>query len=153
MEWKGESDGKWEKVKVTGKPGTYITLNREWRQGDCIEVTYPMSFSLEAAPDDTSRAALCYGPVVLAGELGTEGMQKPAPYSDSSKYNDYYTYNYHIPEGLPVNLVLEKSNWENSFKRVGKGLTFETRDGGRISPLYDIHRQRYVVYWKLMWKK
>lgn len=69
-------------------------------------------FSLEAAPDDTSRAALCYGPVVLAGELGTEGMQKPAPYSDSSKYNDYYTYNYHIPEGLPVNLVLEKSNWE-----------------------------------------
>ena len=142
-----------KKVKVTGKPGTYITLNREWRQGDCIEVTYPMSFSLEPAPDDSSRAALCYGPVVLAGELGTEGMQKPAPYSDSSKYNDYYTYNYHIPEGLPVNLVLEKSNWENSFKRVGKGLTFETRDGRRISPLYDIHRQRYVVYWKLMWKK
>lgn len=142
-----------KKVKVPHRPGSYIVLDREWRQGDRIEVTYPMSFSLETAPDNAGRAALCYGPVVMAGELGTEGMQNPAPYSDPSKYNDYYTYDYHIPEGLPVDLVLKKSNWKNVFKRVGHGLIFYTHDGRRISPLYDIHRQRYVVYWRLIWEE
>lgn len=142
-----------KKVKVPHRPGSYIVLDREWRQGDRIEVTYPMSFSLETAPDNAGRAALCYGPVVMAGELETEGMQNPAPYSDPSKYNDYYTYDYHIPEGLPVDLEVEGTHWEKNLRRTGKGLTFETKEGVKIAPLYDVHRQRYVVYWNLKKKK
>lgn len=89
----------------------------------------------------------------MAGELGTEGMQNPAPYSAPSKYNDYYTYDYHIPEGLPVDLEVEGTHWEKNLRRTGKGLTFETKEGVKIAPLYDVHRQRYVVYWNLKKKK
>lgn len=117
--------------------------------GDRIEMTYPMSFSLETTPDDKERAALLYGPVVLAGELGTESMRKPSPYSDPTKYNDYYTYDYHIPEGIPTGLTVDRKHPERSLKRIGKGLIFKTKDGMKLSPLYDIHRQRYVVYWNL----
>ena len=43
---------------------------------------------------------------------------------------------------------VDKDNLEGSLKKVS-GLDFETSDGDRLSPLYDIHRERYVVYWTL----
>ena len=137
------------KIKVERKPGSYIVLEREWKDGDCIEVTYPMDFHLEEAPDNMHMAALLYGPVVLAGRLGTEGMEDPAPYSDPDKYNDYYTYDYHIPENLPVTLDWASVRQGRGLKRLDGRLEFETADGIPVVPLYDIHRERYVVYWNL----
>ena len=138
-----------KKVKVRQKPGSYILLSRRWKDGDRIEADYAMGLRLERTPDGTGRGALLYGPVVLAGELGTEGMQAPAPYSDPAKYNDYYSYDYHIPEGLPCALRWDEKHPGNVLQRKGKALTFVTPDGVEVKPLYDVHRQRYVVYWDL----
>lgn len=139
-----------KRVKVRQQPGSYIAIEREWKDGDRIEATYPMHLTLEAAPDNPRRAALLYGPVVLAGALGTEGMLPPAPDSDPSKYNDYYTYDYHIPEGLPTGLKWDAGHPENSVQRISEdGLRFRTADGVTVLPLYDVHRQRYVVYWDI----
>ena len=76
-------------------------------------------------------------------------MQAPAPYSDPAKYNDYYSYDYHIPEGLPCALRWDEKHPGNVLQRKGKALAFVTPDGVEVKPLYDIHRQRYVVYWNL----
>ncbi|WP_443688721.1 beta-L-arabinofuranosidase domain-containing protein [Paraprevotella xylaniphila] len=138
-----------KKVKVRQKPGSYILLSRRWKDGDRIEADYAMGLRLERTPDGTERGALLYGPVVLAGELGTEGMQVPAPYSDPAKYNDYYSYDYHIPEGLPCALRWDEKHPGNVLQRKGKALVFVTPDGVEVKPLYDVHRQRYVVYWDL----
>ena len=139
-----------KRVKVRQQPGSYIAIEREWKDGDRIEATYPMHLTLESAPDNPHRAALLYGPVVLAGALGTEGMLPPAPDSDPSKYNDYYTYDYHIPEGLPTGLKWDAGHPENSVQRISEdGLRFRTADGVTVLPLYDVHRQRYVVYWDI----
>ena len=146
-EWSGKPivkvNGK--KVTVKGKPSSYIKLKRRWKAGDTVEVTYPMGLHLEATPDDASRAALMYGPIVLAGDLGTEGMVAPAPFSDPTVRNDYYTYDYNIPEGLNTSLDKDLSK----IRRTGKGLEFETPDGRVIRPLYDTNHTRYVVYWDL----
>ena len=99
-----------KKVKVRQKPGSYILLSRRWKDGDRIEADYAMGLRLERTPDGTERGALLYGPVVLAGELGPEGMEAPAPYSDQAKDNDYYSYDYQIPEGLPRALRLAPKN-------------------------------------------
>lgn len=140
-----------KRVKVRQQPGSYIAIEREWKDGDRIEATYPMHLTLESAPDHPHRAALLYGPVVLAGALGTEGMLPPAPDSDPSKYNDYYTYDYHIPEGLPTGLKWDAGHPENSVQRISEdGLRFRTADGVTVLPLYDVHRQRYVVYWDIV---
>ena len=129
-------------VKVKGAPGSYVSIDRKWRSGDKIEVTLPMHLYTEAVHDDPSTAALLYGPVVLAADLGTEGMQAPAPHSDPAKYNDYYTYDYNLLDG--INDTIDPA----SVVRTGD-LNFTTPDGRRLAPLFDTHRCRYIVYWKL----
>ncbi len=138
-----------KKVNTSQKPGSYIAVTRQWKEGDRIKATYPMQIQLEVTPDNPKKAALLYGPVVLAGALGTEGMQAPAPFSDPAQYNDYYTFDYHIPAGLNTSLSIDPKNPGRTVQRVGKELKFTTPQGDSIEPLYNIHRQRYVVYWDL----
>ena len=83
-----------KKISVKQKSGSYIAITREWKDGDQISATYPMQIKLETTPDNPDKAALLYGPLVLAGERGTEGMQAPAPFSNPALYNDYYTYTF-----------------------------------------------------------
>jgi len=125
-------------------------LTRRWQEGDCIEAVYPMQVRLETTSDNPKKGALLYGPIVLAGERGTEGMQEPAPFSNPKLYNDYYTYDYHVPAQLPTTLRVNRKQLGEVLKRVGDGLNFTTSQGDVIRPLYDIHRQRYVVYWNLV---
>ncbi len=142
-----------KKILVKQNPGSYIALTRRWQDGDCIEATYPMQVRIETTPDDPNRGALLYGPLVLAGERGTDGMQSPAPFSNPALYNDYYTYDYHIPANLKTTLPVNMKYPERSLQRVGRELRFTTRQGDIIRPLYDVHRQRYVVYWNLQKEK
>ena len=86
-----------KKIAVKQKPGSYIAITRLWKDGDRITADYPMCLRVETTPDNPQKGALVYGPVVLAGKRGTEGMQAPAPDSNPALYNDYYTYDYHIP--------------------------------------------------------
>lgn len=138
-----------KKVSVIQKPGSYIAVTRQWKDGDRIEANYPMSLQLETTPDNPQKGALLYGPLVLAGESGTEGMQSPAPFSDPALYNDYYTYNYHIPAELNTTLQIDRKHPEHSLQRTGEELIFKTSQGNVLKPLYDLHHQRYVVYWDL----
>ena len=141
-----------KKVSVKQKPGSYIAVTRRWKDGDRIEANYPMSLQLETTPDNPQKGALLYGPLVLAGELGTEGMQTPAPFSDPALYNDYYTYDYHIPAGLNTTLQVDLKHPERDLQRTGKGLEFKNAEGTILRPLYDVHHQRYVIYWDLKTK-
>ncbi len=149
--WSGKAsvtvNGKSVRVKQTA--GQYIALTRTWKSGDTVTARFPMQLTIEATPDNSHKGALLYGPVVLAGERGTEGMQSPAPYSNPQLYNDYYTYDYHIPADLRTTLSIDLRHLERTVQRTATGLTFTTPQGDVIRPLYDIHRQRYVVYWDL----
>lgn len=134
------------RCRVAQRPGEYILVDRTWRDGDRVEVRYPMSLRLEYTPDDPQRAALFYGPVLLAGRLGTAGFEGPQPDSNPAKYNDYYTYDYRTPAGLPTTLAAEGGR--PRVTRTGP-LRFETAGGVELAPLYDIHRERYEVYWNI----
>lgn len=136
-----------KKVAVGRKPGNYITVERTWCDGDKVTMTCPMRLNIEQAPDNPQKGVLMYGPIVLAGMLGTAEMQSPAPFSNPALYNDYYTYDYHIPAGLKPVLKVDIQRPERGLRSTGEPLRFTTADGITIAPLYDIHRQRYVVYW------
>lgn len=137
-----------KKIRVKQRPGSYITLKRTWKNGDKIEVTYPMTLQLVTTPDNPQKGAFLYGPLVLAGELGKKGMQQPAPFSNPNMHNDYYTYDYHVPADLSYTLRIDKKHPERSLRKTDD-LVFETADRIRVRPLYDVHSQRYVVYWNL----
>ncbi len=149
--WSGKA-----KVTINGKPvavkqkaGSYIALTRLWKDGDKIEVTYPMSLRLEVTLDNVKRATLLFGPIVLAGERGIEGIVPPSPFSDPALYNDYYTYDYHVPADLCTTLKVDENHLNKDVHRQDGTLLFTTAEGDRLSPLYEIHRQRYVVYWDI----
>ena len=68
-------------VKVNGRlldgtPGTgsYLSITRAWKKGDRIDLELPMSLAAESFPDEPDVQAFLYGPIVLAGDLGSQGL-------------------------------------------------------------------------------
>lgn len=96
------------------------------------EIEFGMSLHEEPTKDDPSRVALLYGPIVLGGRL----TEVAHPFSDPTKHNDYYTFDY----GKHADVKL------GEVKHLG-GLRFES-NGIQIVPFYDLQHCRYVVYWK-----
>ena len=61
-----EINGKKEKVKAV--PGSYLTISREWKDGDTVVLRMPFHFYLEPVMDQENIASLFYGPVLLAAQ-------------------------------------------------------------------------------------
>ena len=59
-------NGKTEEVKAL--PGSYLTINRKWKDGDTVELRMPFHFYLEPVMDQQNIASLFYGPVLLAAQ-------------------------------------------------------------------------------------
>ncbi len=126
-----------EEKKFAENPGSFISLNRTWKDGDIIDVKIPMSLRLESMPDNPNRLAVCYGPLVLAGELGPEDDPK----ASESVYVPVF-----ITENKPVD------EWIKPVE--GFTLTFKTVNVGKprdiiLKPFYRTHNQRYSVYWDI----
>ena len=51
-------------------PSSYVSIERSWKSGDVVSVTMPKALRLELTPDDRTVAAILWGPLVLAGDLG-----------------------------------------------------------------------------------
>lgn len=51
---------------VESTPGSYIALKRTWNSGDTVAIDMPMSFRMEGFKDNPKRAAVMYGPLVMA---------------------------------------------------------------------------------------
>ena len=140
-------------IRVQQQPGSYITLNRQWHNNDKVEIIYPMSLRTVTTPDNPAIAAIAYGPVILAGDMGTEGMKAPEPYAAPDAPYTYSNYNYHVPAGLVHTLQLKQPLTASIHPVAGAApLSFEAASpSGKISlvPFYRLHHRRYVVYWNL----
>jgi DUF1680 family protein len=136
------------KVKEhAGKPSTYVSLKRKWKKGDVVTVTLPAALRLERAKDNPSMVSVFFGPVLLAGELGRDNMPN----------NDRGDRDAHLK--LPVVAVPEITNCSASPEKwlaplPGATLAFRAYDAGAANgitfrPLYQVHHQRYSVYWRV----
>ena len=132
----------------TGAEG-YATLEREWKDGDAVEVRLPMTLRVEPLPGAPKLVALCYGPVVLAGELGKEGLDKINLYTKGQLDLQ------HTPTpAVPVLMCEPAELLQHVAPVAGRPLTFRTQGIGRpndvtLSPYYSLHHQRFTVYWNL----
>jgi DUF1680 family protein len=139
-------------VKINQKADSYLVFNRNWKKGDVIEANFGMELSVIPTNDNENKIALAYGPIVLAGLMGNEGFIGTTPFSDTSKYNDYYTFDYNIPANIKTSFSIDKKNLAKDILLVSpQKLTFKSaKNNITLRPLYDIHRERYVVYWDLV---
>jgi DUF1680 family protein len=130
-------------------PGSYVTLQREWRHGDTVDIRLPMTLRTECLPGDPGHVAILYGPIVLAGELGTAGLEKVSPFArgqlDLSQ----------VPTpAVPGMLVSAADLCAHVEPVAGSPLKFRTRGIGQphdvtLIPYYLLNHQRYAIYWKL----
>ena len=61
--------------EVTAEPGSYLTINRKWKDGDTVELQMPFKFYLEPLMDQQNIASLFYGPVLLAAQESEPGTE------------------------------------------------------------------------------
>jgi len=52
--------------RLDARPGTYVTISRQWRAGDRIDIAMPFSFRAERALDNPAVQSIFYGPTLLA---------------------------------------------------------------------------------------
>jgi hypothetical protein len=134
---------------ISAKPGSYVTVEREWKNGDTVEVRLPMSLHTEAMPDDPKMIALMHGPIVLAGDLGKEGLSQEVQYGPNAPPLGRVK-----PVEVP-GLIGEGTDVLAKVKPVaGAPLTFKTEGLGRpqdvvLLPFYKVFESRYTVYWKV----
>jgi len=131
-------------------PSSYAKIERKWKNGDVVEVKLPMRLHLQPLPDDANLAAIMYGPVVLAGELGTENLDPKRLYCDDKILHGGFP-SIAVPELVGDRNALDK--WIQLAGAKDKPLEFRTVGAGRpedvtLSPFYRLFDQRYCVYWR-----
>lgn len=142
-------------IKVNGEDtatsGRWRTIDRVWNSGDSVEVSMPMSLHAEGMPDDDRVQAFLYGPIVLAGELGREGLTYDRMYGDpnNARGGKYL-------RGEPVaapELAGDPGDLASWIAPVrDQPLTFRTSGQARdvtLIPLNRLFEERYAVYWKM----
>jgi len=126
-------------LKETPAADSYVKIDRVWHEGDTVELNLPKRLREEPVPDNPSRMALMWGPLVLAGDLGPEVRQDdeenmPAPSAPALV----------VAANTPVQQWLKpesgKPGW---FKTSGAGLSQDIE----FAPMYELPRRKYAVYW------
>ncbi len=134
---------------VTNSAGSYVSLTRDWQNNDQVQIRFPMTLRTETLQDTSNTVALFYGPILLAGALGTNGM----PASDiAAGQGDLLN----VADPVAPFMVGDTNSLLASVVPVsGQPLTFKTQGLGQpgdvtLIPFYQLRHQRYSVYWNVM---
>ncbi len=129
---------------------TYVEIDREWRDGDTVQISLPKTLWLDPVPDNPRRASIMWGPLVLAGDLGPEPERRRSEGDGDEQ---------HVPPKVPVFVAADRPvpDWLNpvagspgSFRTEGVGR--EPDEVGRtvdinLVPMHELHRRLYSTYW------
>ena len=139
-------------VQIITGPSSYVTINRKWKKGDIIDITFPMHNSIKYLPNEPQYIAMMHGPIMLAAKTGTEDLAHLI--ADDSRFGQYAS-----GKKLPINEapILVNDNLENIANQLqpiaGKPLHFtlstkmENAIHSEIQPFFEIHDARYMMYW------
>jgi hypothetical protein len=128
----------------------FVDITRRWESGDVVEVLLPKTLRLEPTPDDPRRAAILWGPLVLAGDLGPAPRRAPG-LEDAGA----------VPPPVPVLVAAEMpvESWlkpvdlSRGVFRIAGVARLPTADDEatevELKPFHRLHRRTYAVYWDL----
>jgi DUF1680 family protein len=132
-------------LEAFAEPGSYLSLTREWRDGDKIEVSLPMQLTSEPLAGDPSTRAALYGPLVLAANIGPGPEGAPLRIGN----DDPWAKAAHLPLAEPNPVV--QGNGVGDWMEIAsaKDLSFRSRgtNAFAVKPLCRITDEKYAVYW------
>ncbi len=150
------------KVAVNGKvlkfksaSSSYVTLDRQWNDGDVISISLPMHTGIEKLPDGSAWGSFVHGPIVLAAV--TDSTDLKGLRADDSRMGHVAEGKFYPVEDAPV-IVTNENGWLASVKPVsGKSLTFSLQDVVypakfktlTLVPFFSLHDKRYMLYWPM----
>lgn len=119
-------------VEANSTAGGYATIDREWRDGDVVELRLPLKLRSESMPDRANRVAAFYGPILLAGDMGTAESRPETP--------------------VIVSASDKAADWLAADNAATGALRFQTRSASqpadvKVKPFYDAYDHRHLVYW------
>jgi len=129
----------------------YVEITRTWMPGDEILLMLPKTLKLERLKDNPKKAAVLWGPLVLAGDLGAAPRRRDDGDGDGVRAA--------APE--PVALVTDRpvTDWLKPVS--GKPGVFRASSVARtvssqspidveFSPFFSMHRRTYAAYWDVL---
>ncbi|MDP6633675.1 MAG: glycoside hydrolase family 127 protein [Phycisphaerae bacterium] len=137
-------------IETASKPGGFAELNRKWTPGDRVRVELPMKLRVVRQENCAGWVSIFYGPIMLAGELGSQGLQQ-------SDYFGRYTPITAFQPLFKAPVFIAKSDQE-ILSRIapvrGRACSFRTsglvKPGDvTLSPFFGLHFQSYAIYWQL----
>ena len=151
-------------VKVNGQPvsiitgpSSYVTIDRQWKKGDVVEVSFPMHNSVKYLPNLTQYVALMHGPIMLAMKTGTEDLAMLI--ADDSRFGQLAVGKKLPIDQAPILINNDIESIANQLQPVaGKPLHFtlttkmvnkpnETNGANELMPFFELHDSRYMMYW------
>lgn len=124
------------------KPDGYILISRTWDNNDKVSLRFTPAVYAVTMPDNPSRKAFFYGPVLLAGNLG---MKEPDP-----------------AKGVPVLVTDESDPKKYLSNQTSDSIVFSTTGVGKpadvkLQPFFELDNEFYTVYWDVFtpssWKE
>ena len=132
-------------IKDVPSAGSYLEVKRIWKTGDSVALVLPKTLHLEPLRDNPRRAAIMWGPLVLAGDLG---LQPPRPGDEDDQAPPMER------PSAPMLVVADRPVTEWLKPVEGRPGMFRTGGVGKpsdvdLAPFYRLHRHAYAAYWDL----
>jgi DUF1680 family protein len=140
-------------VALDSNPSSYFTLEREWRDGDTIDLRLPMTLRTEPLPHSDGRiVALMYGPMQLVALVpSADAETDPA----RRRYSDHLKSPGRVDSAPPVLVAADTATLLASFRpepHVGFG-AFRAPGALRpdypLVPLHRVYQEHYAAYFPL----
>ncbi|MFF9815600.1 beta-L-arabinofuranosidase domain-containing protein [Streptomyces sp. NPDC014006] len=110
------------RVTVNGRPvggaaapGSHLTVERTWRDGDVVRVAMPFRLRVEKAPDDPSLQALFHGPVNLVARNPATSTLEFGLYRNAALSGDLLPTLTPVP-GEPLHFTLDGTRFAPFFE-------------------------------------
>jgi len=121
----------------------YLVLDRQWKPGDKVKMSMPMSLRQNAVPGSQDLTSLAYGPLVLVACMGRQGLNREMINAGQGPDMDRLPA-LPLPEtsGHNASWIRKTDDAELCFESVGQEKNFQ------LKPLYRVMDERFSVYWK-----
>lgn len=138
-------------VAALPAPGNYVEITRAWKSGDRVALSMPKTVRIDRLADNPKKGVLVWGPLVLAGDLGSAPKQADDGDGDGTRAS--------APE--PVVLVTDRpvSEWlkpvagkPGVYRASGIARTVSNQSpiDVEFSPFFAMHRRTYGAYWDVL---
>ncbi len=142
--------------KVDNCSDGYVSIVRKWKAGDRIDIEFPMTLRAEPLHGSKNYAAFFFGPTLLVGDLGTEGISRKdyIPPLSAGDGTPSFIWSNRFGANIPMATIPSEAltHPENYLEPTALSpLTFRMK-GTEILlvPMFALHYSRYGMYWRLM---